>query len=152
MKRRDGMPKRRRSLSKVTPEHSDAMRVVPLHPTAGAEIIAPAVAPHLSYRNGSLIASVEVFTIFWGLTWNSTTQESMMNEINAFFDFVLTSELIDQHGEYNVPGYAITHGKRTGTTVLLSPTLGSSVTDNAIQKMLINEIATNSAFPQPSAN
>lgn len=147
------MAKRRsKALKKIAPEHSDAIRIVPLHPGAGAEILAPAAAPHLTYRSGPLIASVEVFTVFWGEAWNSAPQNAVMTEINQFFDFILTSELIDELAEYNVPGYTITHGKRTGTTVLTSPALGKSVQDSAIQTMLQDEIASNSAFPQPSAN
>jgi hypothetical protein len=153
------MGKRRsKALKKVAPEHSDPIRIVPLHPGAGAEVVAPAVAPQLTYRGGPLIESVDVFTIFWGEAWNSAPQNAMMTEINQFFDFILTSELIDQLAEYDAPasggnpGYAITHGKRTGTIVLTAPALGKSVQDSAIQKMLQDEIASNAAFPRPSAN
>lgn len=146
------MATRRRGLRKVSPEHSDPIRIVPLHPGAGAEIIAPAVAPQLTYLNGPLITSVEVFAVFWGTAWNTAPHSALMPQINQFFDFILTSPLIDQLSEYNVPGYTIAHGKRTGTTLLTSPALGSSVQDSAIQKMLQNQISSNSAFPQPSPN
>ena len=76
----------------------------------------------------------------------------MMPELNNFFDFILTSPLIDQLAEYNVAKYKIGHGKRTGTTVLSSPALGKSVQDSAIQKMLQSEIALGGAFPKASAN
>ena len=150
--------RRSKTLKKIAPEHGDAIRIVPLHPGAGADIMAPAAAPSLTYRGGPLIASVEVFTVFWGAAWNSAPLQSMMTEINQFFDFILTGALIDQLAEYNIaasagsPGYTITHGKRTGTAVLTSPALGKTVQDSAIQKMLQNEIASTSAFPQPSAN
>jgi len=121
-----------------------------VNPGAGAEVVAPAASPQLTYRQGPLIASAEVFTIFWGAAWNSAPQNEVMTEINQFFDFILTSKLIDQLAEYNVPGYAIRQGKHTGTTVLLSPALGKSVPDNAIQKMLESEIASNGPFPQAS--
>jgi len=153
-------------LRKIAPEHSDAIRIVPLHPQAGAEIVAPAAAPQLTYRNGPLMASVEVFTIFWGAAWNSAPQSAMMPELNNFFDFILTSSLIDQLAEYNVAKYKIAHSKRTGTTVLTDlpgstnrrpgspslPALGTSVHDSAIQKMLQDEIAAGGAFPKASAN
>jgi hypothetical protein len=150
--------RQRRALKKISPEHVDPIRIVPLHPGAGAEILAPAAAPQLTYRNGPLIESVEVFTVFWGAAWNSAPQDAMMTEVNQFFDFILTSALIDQLTEYNVPasagrpGYKISHGKRTGTTVITSPALGSSIQDNAIQKTLQNEIAGDSAFPKPTPN
>jgi hypothetical protein len=139
-------------LRKIAPEHGDAIRIVPLHPQAGAEIVAPAAAPQLTYRNGPLMTSVEVFTIFWGAAWNSAPQSAMMPELNNFFDFILSSALIDQLAEYDVANYKITHGKRTGTTVLTSPALGTSVQDSAIQKMLQSEIAAGGAFPKASAN
>ena len=75
-------------LRKVAPEHGDAIRIVPLHPQAGAEIVAQAAAPQLTYRNGPLMTSVEVFTVFWGAAWNSAPQSAMMPELNNFFDFV----------------------------------------------------------------
>lgn len=143
---------RTKRLKKVSPEHGDPIRIVPLHPGTGAEIVAPAAAPQLTYRQGPLIASVEVFVIFWGAAWDSAPQSAMRPQIDQFFDYVLTSPLIDQLSEYNVPGYSIQHGKRTGTTLLTSPALGSSVQDSAIQKMLQTQIASNSSFPQPSPN
>ncbi|MGH9688880.1 MAG: hypothetical protein ACRD5K_17510 [Candidatus Acidiferrales bacterium] len=143
---------RSRRLRKVSPEHSDPIRIVPLHPSAGAEIVVPASAPHLTYRKGPLIASVEVFVAFWGAAWGTAPASTLLPEINQFFDYILTSPLIDQLSEYDVPEYAITHGKRTGTTLLTSPALGSSVQDSAIQKMLQTEIASNSSFPKPSPN
>jgi hypothetical protein len=142
---------RRRAIRKILSAHSDAIRIVPLHPKNGAEVAA-AGAPQLTYRNGPLIASVEVFTIFWGQMWNSAPQAAMMQEVNQFFDFILTSALMDQLGEYSVANFRITHGKRTGTTVLASPALQQSVNDSVIQSTLQNEIATNSAFPQASPN
>lgn len=146
------MAVRRKRLKKIAPEHSDPIRIVPLHPATGAEIVAPGSAPQLTYRKGPLIASAEVFAIFWGAAWQNVPQSAQIPEINQFFDFVLQSALIDQLAEYNVPGYAITHGKRTGSTQLAAPALGSSIHDGAIQKMLQDQIASNSAFPQPSAN
>jgi hypothetical protein len=143
---------RSKRLRKVRPEHSDPIRIVPLHPGAGAEIIAPAAAPQLTYRQGPLIASAEVFVIFWGAAWEGAPQSAMRPQIDQFFDYILASPLIDQLGEYSVPQYAITHGKRTGTTLLTSPALKHSVPDSAIQKMLQTEIASNTGFPQASPN
>jgi hypothetical protein len=106
------------SSGQVLPAHSDAIRIVPLHPGAGAGAEAPAIAPRLTYRNGPLIASAEVFTVFWGAAWNAAPQNAMMQEMNQFFDFILKSALIDQLAEYNAAHYKIVHGRRTGTTVL----------------------------------
>jgi hypothetical protein len=138
----------------MLPAHSDAIRIVPLHPGAGAGAgaEAPAIAPRLTYRNGPLIASAEVFTVFWGTAWNAAPQKAMMQEMNQFFDFILKSPLIDQLAEYNAAHYKIVHGRRTGTTVLTAPVLQHSVNDGTIQHTLQHEIASNSAFPQPSPN
>jgi len=147
------MPTRRRASQQILPAHSDAIRIVPLHPGIGAAAAAaPPTAPNLTYRNGPLIASVQVFTVFWGAAWNTTPQAAIMKEINQFFDFILKSALIDQLSEYNVPNFKITHGQRTGTTVLTSPVLKNSVNDSTIQHTLQHEISTNSGFPQPSPN
>jgi hypothetical protein len=138
--------------------HQDAVRIVPLHvagdagtPTADALAAAPAAAPHLTYRNGPLLSSVEVFTIFWGAAWQGA-QSGLVTQINQFFDFILTSELIDQLAEYSVPSFSIGHGKRTGTITITSPAPAHSLSDTAIQHMLQNEIATNPEVPHPTPN
>jgi hypothetical protein len=136
----------------IFPSHADPIRIVPLHLPAGVSGPAPAAAPHLTYRNGPLIAAAEVYTFFWGSAWNQAAQKTLMTQMNQFFDFILTSPLIDQLAEYNVPGYSIAHGKRTGTLVVTSPALGSSVTDSAIQHMIQNQIATNAKVPKPNKN
>jgi hypothetical protein len=143
---------------KVYPAHGDAIRIVPLHvadavtqPTVEAAA-APAVAPHLTYRNGPLLGAVEVFTIFWGPLWQQAAQNAMVGQINQFFDFILTSPLIDQLAEYNVPGHAIGHGRRTGSSTITTPSLKHSVSDTAIQHMLQQEISTNPSVPHPTPN
>src|SRR4029077_2122093 len=135
------MATRPQILRQILPAHSDSIRIVPLHPGAGAEAVAPAAAPQLTYRNGPLIAAVEVFTVFWGAAWNAAPQNAMMQEMNQFFDFILKSALIDQLAEYNAAHYKIVHGRRTGTTVLTAPVLQHSVNDGTIQHTLQQEIA-----------
>jgi hypothetical protein len=116
--------KPRQKKSAHTQKHP--IRIVPLHrPEAAA---APAAAPHLTYRNGPLLTAVQVFTVFWGSAWEQASDSSLMTQINQFFDYILTSQLIDQLGEYSVPGQAISHGSRIGTTVLTSPAPGTSGT------------------------
>src|ERR1700692_2680128 len=111
--------------------HSDAIRIVPLHHPQALQ----AAAPQLTYRNGSLLSAVEVFTVFWGSTWNSAPQITLMNNMNAYFDYILTSALIDPLAAYNVGNFKISHGKRTGTTVI-TPATARSVNDTTIQKEL----------------
>jgi len=129
------------------------IRIVPLHrPDAAQPGIAQAAAPLLTYRNGPLLTAVEVFTIFWGSGWQQAPQSDFVPRINQFFDFILTSALLDQLGEYSVPGKQIGHGKRTGTTTLITPAPGKSVQDSAIQKMLQQEIAAGTSLPAPTPN
>jgi hypothetical protein len=130
---------------------NDAIRIVPLHKPE-AQAVSPAAAPKLVYRNGPLIKSVEVFTIFWGSSWQKQPSISVLEQMNQFFDFVLTSSLMDQLSEYSVPGQSIGHGVRAGSVTLTAPAPSASVTDQVIQQLLQREISSNAAFPQPSLN
>lgn len=124
------------------------IRVVPMHrPEARADIAA--VAPHLTYRNGPLLTAVQVFTVFWGSAWQQAPNCDLLEQINEYFDFILTSQLMDQMGEYNVPGQAIGHGSRIGTTVLTSPEPTASAHDGAIQQLLQQQVE---AGALPAAN
>ncbi|HET8965691.1 MAG TPA: hypothetical protein VFN20_05725, partial [Candidatus Acidoferrum sp.] len=101
--------------------------------------------------NGPLLTNVEVFTVFWGAAWQDATNSAVVQQMNDFFDFVLTSKLIDQLGEYSVEGKAIGHGKRTGSLTLTTSEPGAKVQDRAIQKMLQTEIASGT-LPAKNAN
>jgi len=132
----------------VLAANGDLVRVVPLYGTQ--ERAAAATPAQLTFHNGPLLSAVEVFTIFWGSAWEQ--QSDLMNNVNQFFDFILTSPLIDQLAEYNVNEQQIVHGHRSGTITITSPKLHHSVTDSAIQHMLQQEISSNAAFPQPTPN
>lgn len=146
------------TLDKIYMQHGDAIRVVPLHvpdevktPLADA-VAAKAAAPQLTYRNGPLLTASEVFTVFWGSEWQTAALAPLVTKINGFFDFVLTSALIDQLTEYSVPAYKIGHGKRTGTITITSPKIKGSVSDTAIQHMLQHEISSGAGLPSPTPN
>ncbi len=142
--------KPRRQKSQFGPGHP--IRIVPMHrPEAAAPTVAQA-APQLTYRNGPLLTTAQVFTIFWGSAWQQTPQSDFVQRINQFFDFILTSALLDQLGEYSVPGKQIGHGTRIGTTTLTTPEPGKSVQDSAIRKMLQQEISTGTTLPAPTPN
>ncbi len=126
------------------------IRVVPLH-RPEAERVAAAVAPQLTYRGGPLLTAAEVFTIFWGAEWNQSPQTVVMKNMNLFFDYILTSALMDQLAEYSVPGKTIGHGSRTGTITLTSPAPKTAVQDSAIQQLLQQEIASKN-LPAPNPN
>jgi hypothetical protein len=129
-------PRSRKSAAAL--EHP--IRVVPLH-RPEAQRVAAAALPRLTYRGGPLLTGVEVFTVFWGAEWQQAAQAVMATNLNSFFDYILTSALMDQLGEYSVPGKSIGHGKRTGTVTLASPAPNSPVEDGAIQQLLQQEIA-----------
>lgn len=142
---------------RIYPARTDPIRIVPMYlgdagqPTveiAAAGLAAPA---HLTYRNGPLLTAVEVFTVFWGAPWQKA-QKPLAAQINQFFDFILTSQLITQLGEYSVPGKKIGHGKRVGTVTITTPAPGVSVSDAAIQHMLQQAISTSHAIAQPTPN
>ena|SRR5215471_9797071 len=139
----------------VIPAREDAIRIVPLHVpdevVATAPGVAPPPAPQLTYRGGPLMTAAQVFTLFWGPAWQSG-QAQLAGQLNSFFDFILTSPLIDQLKEYDRPGLSIGYGSRIGTATILRPGLRRTVSDSAVRHMLQQEIATNPALPQPTAN
>jgi hypothetical protein len=129
---------------------SDAVRTVP--PNLPANMVrAPAAPKKLTYYGGPLLGAVEVVTLFWGTDWQKPDLKDTPDKVNEFFDFILTSALLDQLGEYSVTGTSIAHGKRTATEVVTSPALGNSVTDGEIQSLIQQEIL-NGNVPQPTAN
>ena len=127
------------------------IRIVPLHRPEAAAAPAPAAAPHLTYRHGPLLSAVQVFTIFWGTAWKVAENASLAAKMNQFFDYILTSQLMDQLGEYSIPGQTIGHGSRIGTTGLTSPEPGTSVQDGEIQQFLQQEI-NSGTLPATNAN
>jgi hypothetical protein len=127
---------------------SDHVRIVPL---ATPEVLQKSAAPaaHLTYNNGPLITSCQVFAVFWGSSWEQPAMAGMINELNGFFDYILTSSLIDQLAEYNAPQNKNSHGKRIGTITLTSPDVSKTIDDSAIQKMIQDQISAKK-FPASS--
>src|ERR1700737_1574807 len=126
------------------------IRIVPLHP-GKALAAAPQVPPKLTYRNGPLLTSVQVFTIFWGAAWNNAPQDALLPKLNEFFDFILASQLLDQLAEYSVPNQKIARGLLIGTITLIAPTPGKTVDDSAIQALLQQQISAG-ALPAATSN
>lgn len=141
---------------KIFWHRSDAIRVVPLHAPealkpADAQTSVSAAPAKLTYRNGPLLSSVEVFTIFWGDPWQAA-QAGLVTQLNGFFDFILSSALIDQLAEYSVPAYKIGRGKRSGSVTITSPATSASVSDSAIQHMLQTLVSGHAGVPAPTPN
>ena len=131
-------------------QSAQPIRIVPLHP--GPKLgAAAATPPKLTYRQGPLLTSVHVFTIFWGAAWQQAPQSDLLTRMNQFFDYILGSELMDQLGEYSVPGQKIEKGVLIGTTTLLADAPGKSVQDSAIQNMIQTQISAGT-LPATTSN
>ena len=120
-----------------------AIQIVPLY---GAQLEAPAQAPRLTYRGGPLLTNVQVSTFFWGAAWAQAPLSDTAASINAFFDYALTSPLLDQLAEYSVQGMAIGHGARAATVTVTDQEPPASVADADIQAFVQGQVA------QPDAN
>ena len=70
---------------------TNPIQIVPLRDYA---LAAPVTAPKLTYRGGPLLSGVQVFNFFWGTAWQGT-EAPLVQEINQFFEFVLTSPARD---------------------------------------------------------
>jgi hypothetical protein len=126
---------------------TNPIQIVPLRDYA---LAAPVTTAKLTYRGGPLLSTVQVFNFFWGTSWQGT-EAPLVQEINQFFDFVLTSALMDQLAEYSVAGASIGQGSRTGA-VILSTDPPSTLTDADIQQLIQQEISGDAAVPQPTPN
>ncbi len=121
------------------------IQIVPLHDLAAA---APAAQPRLTYRGGPLLPAVQVFNIFWGVAWEQGPLATLVQQVNQFFDFVLTSPVMEQLAEYSVPGTKIEHGSRTGA-VILSTDPPPTIADADVQRLIQQELTADAAVPQP---
>lgn len=125
----------------------DAVRIVPLR-LEGAPP-APAAAPELSYRGGPLLTSVEVVALYWGKAWADEPLASLARRIDGFFDFVLTSALMDALSEYGVDGRSIGHGRRSTSTVLAGAPTPAALDDARLREALRSALPS---LPPRSAN
>lgn len=133
-------------------QRRDCVRIVPLAtPEVAQRAAATAQTARLAYNNGPLITEAQVFTVFWGTGWQQAPLLAIIDQVNGFFDYILTSSLIDQLSEYNISQYQIGRGTRVGTITLTNPDVPQSVDDSAIQQMIQQQISTGQ-FPSPTQN
>lgn len=126
---------------------ANPIQIVPLH--AGPAV--PATTPRLTYRGGPVLASVGVFVLYWGDAWTQGDAAQLPQQLDGFFDYVLTSSLMDQLAEYDTPAAAIGHGSRIGShNVAGAPP--ADVSDADVQSMIRSQIASGGPVPQPSAS
>ena len=133
----------------------DSIRVVPLKGSgkaAGVAHGAPAAATaQMTYRGGPLLTSVQLVTIFWGTAWQNQ-QTALAQDLNKFFQYIVTSPLIDQLKEYDVTGKSIGHGAFIGSATVTAPDPKHHVSDAALRHMLQQEITSSGKLPAPSPN
>jgi hypothetical protein len=115
---------------------ANPIQIVPMY---GAALATPVKSAQLTYRGGSVLSAVQVTTIFWGPAWDQDPLAGFAQKVNDFFAFILSSPLLDQLGEYSVPGMTIGHGSLVGRRTLASAP-PSSVADGDVQKLLQQEI------------
>ncbi len=137
----------------ATPQGGGPIRIVPLHGRGRGGAAAPAVAApaaaQLTYRGGPLLTSVQLCTVFWGDAWTAAAQQATLEGLNAFGRFVVSSAYLDQMAEYSTQGKTIGRGTYIGTATVPDTTLGTSVTDAAVQAMLDRQVARK-AVPAPT--
>lgn len=147
---------------------TDHVRIVPLHhpkPMVAYEDLAHDdhdlydgkvhTAPtnaQLVYNDGPLLTAVEVYTIFWGKSWQANSKAAaLMKQINDFFKDIMKSSLITQMNEYSVPGKKIGFGSFVGTKVVTAAAPVKSITDTQVATTLKKWLASKVA-PKGSAN
>lgn len=123
-----------------------AVRIVPAkafqeEPLAEARL----TGRQLTYRSGPLLTAVEIFTLFWGSAWRGS-EASLVGQINQFFQYIVTSPLIDQLAEYSTPSLSIGHGSFAGTQTITDSEPGPSISDSGIQTFLTGHSAASEAF------
>jgi hypothetical protein len=109
----------------------------------------------LDNHGGTVIESVQVVPIYWGAAWGGA-QATLASQIDGFFDFIVTSSVIDMLGEYGLEGTPIQHGSRLSSAVVTNSEPGTvtpsgrQVTDQQIQQALQGWIG--STVPASNAN
>jgi hypothetical protein len=124
--------------------------IVPLH-LPGAVVAAP--SGNLTYHGGAVLHAVEVVPIYWGAAWATGTDVQVAAQVDAFFDFILTSQFMDLLAEYNTPATTIGRGSRV-TSVGVSGsepgTVGGGVrqvTDAQVRQALQGWVAAGTIPP-----
>ncbi|HKW31369.1 MAG TPA: hypothetical protein VJN92_00075 [Candidatus Acidoferrum sp.] len=113
-------------------------------PKKPRRIVGTAPPPRLTYRGGLLIQNVAATTIFWGSAWQS---DPIRAQLDSYFDFIVSSSLIDQLSEYNVPGFTIGHGKHVAS-LIVPQNPPATVDDTAIIAFVQKQIASGAAPAQ----
>lgn len=129
-------PKQTRRRVLFSADTTDARRIVQARPQPQS-FRHTARPPKLLFNGGPLIEEVNIVSVYWGAQWNNDPNlRGYKIGMDQFFDYIVTSPLIDQLKEYDAGGYVIDHGQHSQSIVIDSSVPGASVTDTAIQQML----------------
>jgi hypothetical protein len=121
-------------------------------PHAAAAVVG-APGPSLQNHGGPVIQSVEVVPIYWGSAWSGADNSTLASKLDGFFDFIVTSEMMDMLGEYGTPASPIGRGRRIASVRMSASepgtqtATGRQVTDAQIQQSLQSWIANGTAPP-----
>ena len=116
------------------------------HPLAivpDASAVPGARATGIVNHGGTVLSAVEVVPIYWGSAWSSPGNSPLTTQLDAFFDFVVASPLMDMLAEYGSAAAPIGHGRRIASVRLPAnePGAGGRIRDSEIQQALRNWIA-----------
>jgi hypothetical protein len=116
-------------------------QIVPLvTPEALASLDSAAV--NITYHGGPVLSGVEVVTIFWGADWSNAPDSTLAQQVNGFFDEIVTSSLMDLLAEYSTSATRIGHGSRKASFTITASEPGNAqpggriVSDDQIQTTL----------------
>jgi hypothetical protein len=125
------------------------------------EFVAPGItfardavpAPLLVNHGGPVLGSVEVVPIYWGAAWANGSNAQLAAQLDSFFDFILTSSLMDMLRQYSTATTTIQHGRRLQSVRVANsePGTGGQVNDAQIQQTLQTWIQ-NGTVPATTAN
>jgi len=110
---------------------------------------------HLTNHGGPVLGAVRVVPIYWGATW-AAGDSALAAQLNAFFDMVLTSTMMDMLAEYST-ATQIGHGSRAPSVTITNSEPGTiiagvrTVTDAQIQQALATWIG-NGIVPSVTVN
>src|SRR5436305_8022966 len=69
-------------------------------PLAGPRAAPP--SGHLTPHTDRVLGSVHVVPVYWGSFWTTGAGQPLVGRLNAFFDFILSSPLMQMLGEYSL--------------------------------------------------
>jgi hypothetical protein len=134
--------------------------IVPIEGFVSPGMFAPvpgAPSATLTNHGGPVIASCQAIPIYWGAAWATGTPASIANQLDGFFDYILTSTMMDMLAEYSTATTKIRHGSRPSSVHVAGSEPGTvsggvrTVTDGEIQTALQGWIASHT-IPAASAN